>query len=798
MTDSPERRNLAAMSPRGFCDVFRSQSVGALLLTASTFFSPAYGQNLVVNGSFDPYEFVTGWQVTGGFVGNTNPGERDSGFYIGISVSQTLNTISGQRYLLSFTAMGDQWGQSFRMATMQASWSGRLIASYTSPNDGVKYRPRFLVTATNTSTVLGFASAVFPEHPGLDDVSVIPAPATQPEIVLNSPANGATYTMGDNIALRSEVTPGAGGRSIRQVDYYYNGINLIASVSNAPYSTTWSNVPPGTWYLSARVSDSVNEMTTAFAARINVATRPIVEWASPELDAVVATRDNVPLSARVLYNTGTSNITRLVFRAGSNIVHEFRGTITNGLHTATWTNVPEGEFTVSATGYDAGGNILSAAESRLFVLPPAVLDQSQFYFTSTVFTSPTALYAQTFTPSINGELHHIEVSVFPAHFLETFPISVTVVEAVNGQPIGRVLAQTTIQESSCCSAFFRSNRPVLRAGQLYAFVISAPLQTLGLVIRTSWEGNQYRQGSMWRKLGDEPWEEAERYVNPNADMVFATYMIPRNVAPIANAGLDRIYECDDRGTPIELGGSASSDPDGDALTFRWSLNALLISTGATARVAVPLGTNEFTLVVTDPGGLTSTDSVQIIVRDTVPPHFRSATATPAILWPPNHQMAPVQLALDVSDGCDSDLRFQIVSVTSNEPGSDDNDWEITGPLSLRLRAERAGPGDRAYTVTVAATDLSGNSSQHDVQVTVPINRAASKGPKPRLTRHANGAVGLDFETGPGQVYRIESSVDLIYWTPITPWLTATEGQTSCLDQDAVAAPRRFYRVVLQE
>lgn len=786
------------MNSPGLVDVFSARLYlwFAYFLTASAFSSSAHGQNLVVNGSFDPYEFVTGWQVTGGFVGNTNPGERETGFYIGVSVSQTLNTISGQRYLLSFTAMGDQWGQTFRMATMQASWNGRLIASYTSPNDGVKYRPKFLVTATNTATVLRFASAVFPEHPGLDDVSVIPAPATQPDIVMTSPANGATYTMGDDIVLRSEVTPGF-GRNIRQVDYYYNGINLIASVSNAPYSAMWSNVPPGAWYVSARVGDSLDETTTASPALINVATRPTVVWSSPVSDAVVATGDNVPLSATMLYNTG--NVTRLVFRAGSNVVHEFRGTITNGLHTATWTNVPEGEFIVSATGYDAGGNILSAAEAKLFVLPPGVLDQSQSYFTSTVFTTPTALYAQTFTPSINGELHHIEVSVFPAHFLETFPVNVTVVETVNGQPIGRVLAQTTIQEAFCCNAFFRSNRPVLRAGQLYAFIISAPLQTFGLVIRTSWEGNQYRQGSMWRKLGDEPWEEAERYVNPDADMVFITYMIPRNLAPIANAGPDRIVECSDRGTSIVLNGSASSDPDGDALAFRWSLNALLISTGTTARVAVPVGTNEFTLVVTDPSGLTSTDSVQVIVRDTSRPLIRNATATPAILWPPNHRMVPVQLGLDVSEACDSAPRFQIVSVTSNEPGSDDNDWEITGPLSLKLRAERAGSnGDRVYTVTVAAIDSFGNSSQHAMPVTVPLNPAGSKGPKPRLTRHANGAVSLDFETVPGQVYRIESSIDLIYWASVTPWLTATEERSSCLDEVAAAAPRRFYRVVVRE
>jgi len=743
------------------------------------------------------------WQLDGGYIGwHTGP-PGYLGLYFEGNLSQTLNTVAGQRYLLKFTTAHNR--DPFVISTLQTFWDGRLVASYTFSEFGLTEQPKFLVTANGTATPLRFNASLLT---GLDDVSVVPAPATQPEIVLTSPAHGANYTMGDDIALRSEVTPGS-GRSIGRVDYYYNGFNLIASVSNAPYSAMWSNVPPGVWYLSASVTDSANETTTAFAAQVNVATRPTVVWSSPESDAVVAIGDNVPLSARVLYNIGTGTVTRLVFRTGSNVVQEFQGRefqgrLGNGLYTAVWTNAPEGEFTVSATVYNATGALSGVAEAKLFVLPPAVLDQSQSNSGSYASTAPTTLLAQTFTPSVNGELHHIDVPYFPAHFEETnFPVTVTVVETVSGQPSGRVLAQTTIpkanQETSAKSAFFRSNRPLLRAGQLYAFVISAPLHTWGLRIQMAFESNQYGRGAMWRKIGDGPWEQAES-LNPDPDMVFETYMIPKNLAPISNAGLDRILECRGGTAGIMLDGSGSFDPYGGALRFQWYQVGSLISTGTTVRVEVPFGTNEFRLVVTDSVGLTSTDSVQVVVRDTLPPRIRNATATPAILWPKNHHMVPVQLALDVSDACDSDLRFQIVSVTSNDPQSnDESDWEITGPLSLQLRAERSGSiGDRVYTVMVAATDLSGNSSQHAVQVTVPRNRAETRPPKPRLTQHAAGAVSLDFETVPGQVYRIESSVDLIYWTPITPWLTATEERSSCLDQDAAAAPHRFYRVVVRE
>jgi hypothetical protein len=65
-------------------------------------------------------------------------------------------------------------------------------------------------------------------------------------------------------------------------------------------------------------------------------------------------------------------------------------------------------------------------------------------------------------------------------------------------------------------------------------------------------------------------------------------------------------------------------------------------------------------------------------------------------------------------------------VSSNEPdnglgdGDTANDWVITGPMTVQLRAERAGNGTgRVYTITVRCTDAAGNSSERTVTVSVP-------------------------------------------------------------------------------
>jgi hypothetical protein len=65
-------------------------------------------------------------------------------------------------------------------------------------------------------------------------------------------------------------------------------------------------------------------------------------------------------------------------------------------------------------------------------------------------------------------------------------------------------------------------------------------------------------------------------------------------------------------------------------------------------------------------------------------------------------------------------------VSSNEPmnGLGDGDialdWVISGDRTLNLRAERSGTGSgRIYTITVACTDTSGNSTSSATTVTVP-------------------------------------------------------------------------------
>ena len=106
--------------------------------------------------------------------------------------------------------------------------------------------------------------------------------------------------------------------------------------------------------------------------------------------------------------------------------------------------------------------------------------------------------------------------------------------------------------------------------------------------------------------------------------------------------------------------------------------------------------------------------------DHEPPAISSVAASPASLWPPNNKMVPVTISVTVTDAVDPAPSSKIDSVTSSAgPGDPKNpNWEITGDLTVNLRADKDGGDGRTYTITVRSTDASGNSATKSVEVKV--------------------------------------------------------------------------------
>ena len=61
---------------------------------------------------------------------------------------------------------------------------------------------------------------------------------------------------------------------------------------------------------------------------------------------------------------------------------------------------------------------------------------------------------------------------------------------------------------------------------------------------------------------------------------------------------------------------------------------------------------------------------------------------------------------------------RIIAVRSSESVGAEPDWNVTGDLTVDLRAERNGKKARLYTVTVECTDSAGNTARKTVKIKV--------------------------------------------------------------------------------
>jgi hypothetical protein len=204
------------------------------------------------------------------------------------------------------------------------------------------------------------------------------------------------------------------------------------------------------------------------------------------------------------------------------------------------------------------------------------------------------------------------------------------------------------------------------------------------------------------------------------------FLVTSNRPPIANAGPDRTVAANAScQAQVVLDASGSSDPDGDTLTYKWS-GPFGTATGVGPTVILPLGKSTIALVVDDGNGGSASASVDITVADMTPPGIASLAATPATLWPPNHTMRRISLAIVATDNCDTAVACRVGSVSSNESenglgdGDTAPDSEVIGDFATMLRAERSGTGSgRIYSVEMVCRDFSGNASTAQTTITVP-------------------------------------------------------------------------------
>lgn len=209
----------------------------------------------------------------------------------------------------------------------------------------------------------------------------------------------------------------------------------------------------------------------------------------------------------------------------------------------------------------------------------------------------------------------------------------------------------------------------------------------------------------------------------------ASVTVNDTTAPVATCPANAQVECS------ATGGTPKTDPQ--LATFFAGASAVDICDPAPvltndAPDLFPLGSTDVTFTATDGTGNAGSCTAAVAVADTTPPEISLALDRYS-LWPPNHKLITISAEVGVTDICDANPTFTLLSIESNEAdngnGSGNTSPDIvadtgTADTQFQLRAEREGGGDgRAYTIVFQGADASGVTSDATACVAVPHDQS---------------------------------------------------------------------------
>jgi RHS repeat-associated protein len=181
-------------------------------------------------------------------------------------------------------------------------------------------------------------------------------PSVSATVNITAPTNNATYNTPAAVVIAASATA-APGTSIQQVEILAGTLSL-ATLTSAPYTSTWSPAYAGSHALTARVTDNNGVVTTSAAVNITVtsAQSPTLSLTSPTANASYATPATIPLAATATPAAGTT-ITKIEVYSGATLIATSNGSTLN----TTWITLKPGTQSLTARAIDSNGGISTAS-----------------------------------------------------------------------------------------------------------------------------------------------------------------------------------------------------------------------------------------------------------------------------------------------------------------------------------------------------------------------------------------------------------------------------------------------------
>jgi cellulose 1,4-beta-cellobiosidase len=303
-----------------------------------------------------------------------------SGFTAAITITNTGSAISS--WTLGYSYGGNQqltsgwsgnWSQAGANVTVtNASWNGSLAAG-ASTQIGANFNYSGTNTAPTSFTINGSAC---------NGTGTGGGGSGTPTVSLTSPATGASFTAPATVSLAA--TAAETGGTISKVEFF-NGTTLLGTATASPYTFSWTNVPAGSYSLTAEAFDAAGGTATSSAASVTVtaATTPSVVASPASLSVAQGGTGTFGVS---LSKAPTANVTVTVARGSGNTG---LSVTSGGTLTFTPANFATAQtVTVTADGTSTGAATFTATGTGFTGAAVTVTETSTAGATGTLLAGP--------------------------------------------------------------------------------------------------------------------------------------------------------------------------------------------------------------------------------------------------------------------------------------------------------------------------------------------------------------------------------------------------------------------------
>jgi hypothetical protein len=174
-----------------------------------------------------------------------------------------------------------------------------------------------------------------------------------PTIALTSPGAGAYFAAPATVLVSADAQDADGG--IQLVEFFAGGMP-IGTATAAPYTFTWADVPAGEYALTARATDTSGAETTSDPIAL------VVDPAPPASDIPPQVALTSPATGLTLTAPATATLTadatdpddgvaRVQFFANGVLL----GQATTAPYSLTWSDIPAGQYSLTARATDPAG-----------------------------------------------------------------------------------------------------------------------------------------------------------------------------------------------------------------------------------------------------------------------------------------------------------------------------------------------------------------------------------------------------------------------------------------------------------